>query len=45
MLGTGGEPFLTAFAAISPASRPSTMRITDIEKKPQKYVNLLPIGR
>src|ERR1700733_4064155 len=45
MLGTGGELFLTTLAAISPASAPSTTRITAIAKKPMKYVNLLPIGR
>ena len=36
MFGTGGEPFLTALAAIRPASTPSTTRITAIAKKPQK---------
>src|SRR5581483_1868194 len=34
--GTGGAPFFTAFAASSPASAPSSSRITAIAKKPQK---------
>jgi DegV family protein with EDD domain len=34
MFGTGGEPRLTALAAIRPATTPNTMRITAIAKKP-----------
>ena len=34
ILGTGGDPFLTTFAAIKPAMIPSTTRIRAIAKKP-----------
>src|SRR4029077_6779487 len=34
--GTGGDPFLTALAAIRPAIAPRITRITAIAKKPQK---------